>query len=332
MRTDMAVASPPPAPRVRPRDVLLVGALVVGWSVGRAIADPKAPVRLPAEEHEPIPAPVEPVEPPVADEPRRRQFRSRRLARLAMAGIAAGLVLAVAGLVTRPDVARAPLVAPAVAAREHAQALKQALASRLASLRNLQLAGIAGRRVGAPAAEKPKAVLPPLPVVKPSERAVALDTYIQALGTDTILRGLQASRDQLQQQVLHDPRVHIYPGGIGDVESGRVDLRVLAMIEYLAQADGEVSVSCLISGHSYYVHGRPGVVSAHVYGRAVDISAVAGISILGNQGPGTITERAIKQILALPSSVEPLQVISLMTLGGPSFALPDHYNHIHLGY
>jgi hypothetical protein len=126
--------------------------------------------------------------------------------------------------------------------------------------------------------------------------------------------------------------VQIYPAGRGDVSSGRVDVRVLAMIEYLAQANGEVSVSCLISGHSLYVAGRPGVVSAHIYGRAVDISAVGNVAILGHQGPGTVTERTIEQILALPSSVEPKQVISLMTLGGPSFALADHYNHIHIGY
>jgi hypothetical protein len=25
-------------------------------------------------------------------------------------------------------------------------------------------------------------------------------------------------------------------------------------------------------------------------------------------------------------------VISLLSLGGPSLALPDHYNHIHVGY
>jgi hypothetical protein len=30
--------------------------------------------------------------------------------------------------------------------------------------------------------------------------------------------------------------------------------------------------------------------------------------------------------------MEPHQIISLMTLGGPSFALPDHYDHIHVGY
>ena len=90
--------------------------------------------------------------------------------------------------------------------------------------------------------------------------------------------------------MLHDPRVHIYPAGIGDVTSGKLDVRVLAIVEYLAQANGQVSVSCLITGHSLYVAGRPGVVSAHIYGRAVDISAVGNVSILGHQGPGTVTE------------------------------------------
>jgi hypothetical protein len=322
----MAVASHPPVPRVRPRDVLLVGAFVVGWSVGKAIAD------APGIEHVPVPeATFVPLPPTPEPAPAPARF-VRRPVRLALVGIAAAFVVAAVGLASRPDIASAPLVAPDVAARELALAAKHAEAARVTKLRSLELSGIAGRRVGLPAPAKPKAVLPPLPVVKPSERAIALDTYIQALGTDTILRGLEASRSELEQQVLHDSRVHIYPGGIGDVESGKVDVRILAMIEYLAQANGEVTVTCLISGHSYYVHGRPGVVSAHVYGRAVDIGAVAGISIIGNQGPGTITERAIKQILALPESVMPKQVISLMTLGGPSFALQDHYNHIHIGY
>ena len=323
---------------MRPRDVLLVGAFVVGWSVGRAVADAPAVSHVAAAPELPEPAPLPPL-PFVRDdvEPdrmarRRRRKRVTRPVRLALVGIAATLVVSSAGLAARPDDASAPLVAPAIAVREHALAANRAEATRLKLLRRLELAGIAGRRTGLPATSKPKTVLPPLPVVKPSERAIALDTYIQALGTNTILRGLDASRDQLQQQVLHDSRVHIYPGGIGDVESGKLDVRVIAMILYLAQADGEVSVSCLITGHPLYVAGRPGVVSMHIYGKAVDISAVAGIPILGNQGPGTITERAIEQILALPPSILPKQVISLMTLGGPSFALADHYNHIHVGY
>ena len=312
--------------RVRPRDVLVVGAFVVGWSVGRA-ATPPPVAAVPPVAAEPALAPPAPVE--LAPQ------RERRLptpVRLALTGVAATIVLAAAGLTLRPDDASAPLVAPAVLAREHALAAKRAEAARLTRLRGLELAGIAGRRAGPPHVAVRTPVAKPMPVVKPDARAVALATYVQALGTETILRGLEASKSQLGEQVLNDSRVQIYPAGRGDVTAGKVDVRVLAMIEYLAQANGEVSVSCLIAGHSLYVAGRPGVVSAHIYGRAVDVSAVGGVSILGHQGSGSVTERAIQQILALPESVEPAQVISLMALGGPSFALANHYNHIHIGY
>jgi hypothetical protein len=30
--------------------------------------------------------------------------------------------------------------------------------------------------------------------------------------------------------------------------------------------------------------------------------------------------------------MRPAQIISLMDLGPPTFILPDHYNHIHVGY
>jgi len=59
---------------------------------------------------------------------------------------------------------------------------------------------------------------------------------------------------------------------------------------------------------------------------------VGGTSILGNQEPGGITEKTVRAILLLPSELQPLQVISLLGLGGPSFPLADHYNHIHVGY
>ena len=45
----------------------------------------------------------------------------------------------------------------------------------------------------------------------------------------------------------------------------------------------------------------------------------------------------MRLLLMLPKDVQPRQIISLMDLDGPtgnqgSFALPDHYNHIHIGY
>ena len=107
-------------------------------------------------------------------------------------------------------------------------------------------------------------------------------------------------------------------------------MRVLALVGFLADTYGGVSVSCLESGHRLYA--RPGVVSAHIYGLAVDISAVGDTTILGHQDPGGITEETVRSILLLPAELRPRQVISLLGLGGPSFAQADHYNHIHVGF
>ena len=163
-----------------------------------------------------------------------------------------------------------------------------------------------------------------------ADRTIALSRYFHAVGLNALVRGLVASKKELQDRVLHDSRIDIYAGGRSDVAAGRVDVRVLALIRYMAEAHGQVTVSCLISGHRLYA--RPGVVSAHIYGEAVDISALGGVSIYGNQQPGGVTEKAVRNILLIPVELRPKQVISLLGMGGPSFALADHYDHIHVGY
>jgi hypothetical protein len=45
-----------------------------------------------------------------------------------------------------------------------------------------------------------------------------------------------------------------------------------------------------------------------------------------------LTERALWNILLLPEELRPRELISLFELGGPSFALEDHADHIHVGY
>jgi hypothetical protein len=74
------------------------------------------------------------------------------------------------------------------------------------------------------------------------------------------------------------------------------------------------------------------VVSAHVAGHALDVSALGGTPIQGHQEPGGITERAVRDLLLVPSEVMPRQIISLLGMGGASFPLADHYNHIHIGF
>src|SRR4051794_2922903 len=163
-----------------------------------------------------------------------------------------------------------------------------------------------------------------------ADRAVALAHYNRAVGIDALVKGLDAQKEALEARVLNDLRLTIYDGGRNDIAQGHVDVRVLAVVEYLADTYGRVNVTCLITGHGEFA--RPGVVSAHFYGRGVDIGALDGISMLGHQQPGGITERAVRSLLLLPPEVEPAQIISLLGLGGASFALADHYDHIHVGF
>jgi len=163
-----------------------------------------------------------------------------------------------------------------------------------------------------------------------ADKATALARYDRAVGLDALVNGLEASKAAIASRILSDPSISIYQGGRSDIISNKIDVRVLATIAYLRESFGSVTVSCLLSGHRLYA--RPGVISAHIYGRAVDISAVGGVPIQGHQQPGGITERTVREILLLPQEVMPRQVISLLGLGGPSFPLADHYNHIHIGY
>jgi hypothetical protein len=163
-----------------------------------------------------------------------------------------------------------------------------------------------------------------------ADKVQALARYDRAVGLGALVNGLESVKQSLGQKLLDDPSIQIYGGGRSDIANNKVDVRVLAVIAYLHEAFGQVAVSCLISGHRLYA--RPGVISAHIFGRAVDIAALGGTSILGHQQPGGVTEDAVKDILLLPSEDMPKQVISLLGLGGPSFPLADHYNHIHVGY
>src|SRR5262245_3325710 len=164
-----------------------------------------------------------------------------------------------------------------------------------------------------------------------ADRTMALRNLYTAVGLKALVKGFDWDKTRLEKKVLNDKRVTIYPGGRDDIANHRINVRVLAMIEYLAVAHGQVTISCLISGHRLYA--RPGVISAHIYGLAADISEVGGVSILGHQQPdGSITEKTVREILLLPVEMQPRQVISLLGLGGPSFPLANHYDHIHVGY
>ncbi|MEV4422955.1 lytic murein transglycosylase [Patulibacter sp. NPDC049589] len=143
---------------------------------------------------------------------------------------------------------------------------------------------------------------------------------------------LLMSKQQLQERVLADPLLDVYEAGRRQIEAGAVDRRVLATLEYLTANGLRIGVSSL--GRSGAITSS-GNVSEHASGNAVDISSVNGIAISKDtQGPGSITEQAIRTLLGLQGSLKPHQIISLMTFQGAdnTMYLPDHDDHIHVGF
>ncbi|HET9593455.1 MAG TPA: lytic murein transglycosylase [Solirubrobacterales bacterium] len=142
---------------------------------------------------------------------------------------------------------------------------------------------------------------------------------------------LLLSKEALQKRVLADKGLEIYECGREDIETGRIDRRVLAVLEYLRTKGFRLTITALECGHSLLT--TSGNVSEHSTGDAVDIAVINGTPVTGNQGPGTMTDELIKDVLQLQGTMHPHQVISLEDLPGEtSFALPDHYDHVHIGY
>ena len=150
--------------------------------------------------------------------------------------------------------------------------------------------------------------------------------------TPTIGQILLMSKETLQQRVLADPRIQIYDCGRQDIQAGAIDRRVLATLEFLVASGFNPTVTALECGHSYLT--TSGNVSEHTTGTAVDIAAINGIPILGNQGKGSITDLVIQRLLTLQGTMKPHQIISLMDFpdADNTLVLPDHADHIHVGF
>jgi len=141
---------------------------------------------------------------------------------------------------------------------------------------------------------------------------------------------LLMSKEQAARALVAESGVSIYECGISDIRSGQIDVRIMRLLLYLARSGFDLTVTSLKCGHGVYTSS--GNVSAHSVGSAVDIAQINGLPVLGNQGTGSITETLIKQILELQGAMTPDQVISLMDLGGPTFVMGDHADHVHVGY
>ncbi len=134
----------------------------------------------------------------------------------------------------------------------------------------------------------------------------------------------------LERRVLSDERIEIYEGGRSDIKTGQIDRRVLATMAYLAESGLRPTITSLKSGHGFFTSS--GSVSHHSSGNAMDIAAINGVPIIGHQEPGGITEQSVRRLMRLQGTIAPDQIISLLEMGGATFAMSDHADHIHVGF
>ena len=127
--------------------------------------------------------------------------------------------------------------------------------------------------------------------------------------------------------MLHNKNVVLDASGIADVRAGRIDPRVVSVLETLSHKH-RITVSCTASDHPELT--STGSVSNHHFGRAVDIAAIDGQPV----GPGNEVARQVAQHLGdLPADIRPDEV------GGPwlvdvpgSFTNAEHQDHLHVGF
>ncbi len=178
----------------------------------------------------------------------------------------------------------------------------------------------------------------PKPILDGWELLQATSIY-RASGVDpflgknpTIGQLLLMSKTQLQQRVLSDPHVQIYPCGRRDVATGQIDRRILADMEFLSGSGLDPYVSGLKCGAT--TTASNGIDPAGQTGSSMDISKINNIPIKGHQGAGSITDITVRRLLTLQGVFKPTEIVSLMSFKGQSntIALPDHSNRIQVSY
>jgi membrane-bound lytic murein transglycosylase B len=158
--------------------------------------------------------------------------------------------------------------------------------------------------------------------------AKSSDALLGATASDVFLQG----KSQLQRAVLSDPGISIYQCARDDISAGRVDRRVLAVLAFLSRSGLSPTVSALRCNQPRET--AAGSPTAQALGDAVEISAINGVAIAGHQGPGTITDLAIRTLLTLPAEFVPHEIVSLMRYPGSAstHAVSSAWNHIALSF
>jgi hypothetical protein len=170
----------------------------------------------------------------------------------------------------------------------------------------------------------------------------------------TVGQVLLASKPQLEQLLLRDPGVHLAPCERGEVQAGEVDRRVLATLEFLSVSGLSPTVSA--AGCAHTEPTEPADAGSLAFGRlrhslsasapdagnaigaaagdAVDISAIDGTPVVGHEGPGSVTDIAVRRLLRLQGTMKPTQIVSAISYPGSdnTLTLPGYRGLIHVTF
>ena len=115
-----------------------------------------------------------------------------------------------------------------------------------------------------------------------------------------------------------------------DLTTGALDPRIMALIGAITQ-EHQLRISALRSDHSELT--ASGNVSNHFFGRAMDLAEVDGVSCTDTAPDAPCGELATT-LSQITGPLHPTELIYCYDVDGPgpAFALPDHCDHVHVGF
>lgn len=136
----------------------------------------------------------------------------------------------------------------------------------------------------------------------------------------TVGQVLLESKQQLQRQVIHDSGIHLDLCGRQDVREGRVDKRVLAVLEYLSVSGLRLAATGLKCAPTTPL-ALASNIGAGSSNESIDITALNGVPVAGHQGQGSVADTAVRKLLMLQGLSRPKRIVSLMSYPGATGAL-----------
>ena len=151
----------------------------------------------------------------------------------------------------------------------------------------------------------------------------------------TVGQVLLESKEQLEQQVISDPGIHLPACGRQDIQTGQVDRRVLATLEFLSVSGLHPTVSSLRCSRVAPAAATNAAETAA--GDAVAITAINGILLVGGSDPtrpGSIADITVRKLLTLQGTMKPSEIVSPTSYPGTdnTVAAPGHGEDIRVEF